>query len=93
MENVNKPAQINKMIPKLNKETCYRIIKFVLDNKIKYDKNSEYFLVNLANCTEKQIDCIYNIIFTDKYEPLKPNTMPKKHKHTRDISWLDRIAF
>jgi hypothetical protein len=92
MQNINKPAQINKMIPKLNQSTCYRIIKYILDNKVKYSKNNEYFLINLANCTEKQIDVIYNIIFIDNYEPLKQNTMPKKHKNTRDLSWLDKIA-
>ena len=90
MENINKSIQINKMIPKLNSETCYRIIKFVLDNKVKYTKNNDYFMVNLGNCNANQIDVIYNIIFTDKYEPLKPNTVPKTHK--RDISWLDKIA-
>jgi hypothetical protein len=92
MENINKRVHINKMIPKLNHATCYRIMKYILDNKVKYNKNSEYFLVNLANCTEKQIDCIYNIIFNDIYEPLKSNTTPKQYKYTQGLTWLDKIA-
>jgi len=86
MNITEKKYNIEKMIPKLNKETCYRILKYIVDNKIIHGKNARYYLINLKNCNEKQIDDIYNIIFIDKYEPLKQNAKPNIY------SWLDKIA-
>ena len=87
MDIENKKRQINKIIDKLNSVTHFRIMRYVTENKLKYTKKNNYFLINLSNYTEKNINTIYDIIFNDNFIPISQNI-----KKQNNYSWLDKIA-